>query len=439
MPKRRPQTLLDLDYPGMRHTRLLISPLIRNGLTAFLIICLPLEIPIINSTSVGYAATDSESPSSHPSGTDNQENFQNVSGSAHDEQLSGSSEDGQRGELQISDDKVQESTQVPSSETLPEDVSPQDREKDSEREPEQPIDQKKQEKEEQKPETIVDVLHAGISRSIQGTATWMDSFFGDRRYLSELNQSYIRFRYNVFLEDRSRLYLKPDLQFRMVLPQLREKTHLVFSGAPPEAPEFSAVQSNSESDQISTGEERNLSASVHRTVRETARDSIIMRAGLRLHQGKPGVMLGPRYRILFPLDSWNLRFVEEVVWRSNIGWEAKSTADLERPLPIGLFFRATNEWIWREHVNGYVYAFIFYLGQPINHRRGLEYEWINVFQTKPINELIEVTLRVRYRQQFWRDWLYFEIDPQCRFPRDRSFNATPGILFRLEMILGNYR
>jgi hypothetical protein len=67
----------------------------------------------------------------------------------------------------------------------------------------------------------------------------------------------------------------------------------------------------------------------------------------------------------------------------------------------------------------------------------VEYEWINNFQTYPTNELVEELLVFRYRQRFWRDWLFLEIDPQFRYPRDRSFVFTPGILFRIEMVFGD--
>ncbi len=165
----------------------------------------------------------------------------------------------------------------------------------------------------------------------------------------------------------------------------------------------------------------------------------MQRAGLKLHDQKPVMMLAPRYRLLLPLDIWTFRFVSEVNWTSNVGWASNATFDVERPLPHDLFFRASNSWIWTEHVKGYLYGIIFSVGQPLGPRRGLSYDWVNVFQTRPINELTEVSLRVNYRQQLWRKWIYFDVSPQYRFPRTNSFNGLPGILFRIEMLLGNYR
>lgn len=289
------------------------------------------------------------------------------------------------------------------------------------------------------PDTIVDMVHAGISRGIQGTASWMDSFFGDWRYASELNESYIRFRYNVFLEEAAKMYRKPDLQARFVLPQLREKTHIVLSGTPRETSEFSAVHTNSPYDQITNPDERNVSAALQQTFLKTAKQNFTLRAGAKLHASKPVLIAGPRYRVLFDTHGWGIRFTEEALWTSDTGWEARSIMDLEHPLPAGLFFRTSNQVDWVEDVAGYVYAFSFNIGQPLSARRGIDYEWINVFHTKPVNELVEVSLRIRYRQRLWRDWLFFETAPQYRFPRDRSFKSVPGILFRLDMLFGDYQ
>jgi hypothetical protein len=287
--------------------------------------------------------------------------------------------------------------------------------------------------------TIIDVMHSAIDKRILSTATYFDSFFGNQRYLAELNQSYIRFRYNMFLEHESPMQLRPDLQIRIVLPQLREKTHLEFSGTPKETSITNPTQVPSTIDQFQNPGDKSFTASVAQYLRDTNRVNFVVRAGLQWHQGGPVVILGPRFRMLFPLgDRWNLRFIEEVILRNDRGWQATHTFDLERPLPRNLFFRFTNNWIQTDHIDGFVYTYIFGVAQPLSPKKALEYEWANIFETQPQNALTEVALRIRYRQQIWRKWLYFEVAPQYRFPRDRGFEPTPGILFRLEALFGHY-
>ena len=285
--------------------------------------------------------------------------------------------------------------------------------------------------------TIGDVMYGEISQTILTTATWLDSFFGDRRYNTESNPSYVRFRYNVFPEKGSPLLLKPDLEARLILPQLKEKTHVIIGGTPKEVNQFSAVQSNTTSDPTANTEERGVITGVSYAPRQTPTESFFVRAGMKFSPKGVDPALGPVYRILFPFPSgWSLRFIEDVLWRSKEGWRSSSTIDLERPLR-DLFFRASTEWDHTEHVEGFVYAFSFSLTQPLSSIAALQYSWVNIFQTRPVNELTEIDLRVSYRKRIWRDWLYYEVMPQYRFPRSRAFEATPGILFRLDMLFGN--
>lgn len=285
--------------------------------------------------------------------------------------------------------------------------------------------------------TIMDAVHAELSKTIFTTATWLDSFFGDRRYASELNPSYIRFRYNVFLEKGSALLLKPDLDARLVLPQLKEKAHVVISGTPREENEFSAVQSSTAADRSVITDERGVTTGLQYAARQNPSESFVVRTGLKLSTKRSDLRVGPLYRVLVHFPSgWSLRFIEDTLWRSIEGWKYATTVDLERPLPHNLFFRTSTEWVHTEHVNGFIYAVSFSLSHPLNSNRALQYSWVNVFQTRPVHELTEVALRVSYRKLIWRNWLYYEVMPQYRFPRDRAFEATPGILFRLDMLFG---
>lgn len=312
--------------------------------------------------------------------------------------------------------------------------------------PGQPSSEQKQPEQEapKKPEegaletTIFDILHDWTSKRLLTSATWLDSFFGNQRYLAETNKSYVRFRYNVFLEHESAMLLRPDVQLRVVLPQLKERTHLEFAGTPKETTSLNVTQAPAATDQFVDPGDRNITAGVSQFIRDTNRINFVVRAGLQWHQGGPVVILGPRFRVQFPLDHWTLRFIEEVIVRNDTGWTAKHTFDLERPLSQSLFFRATNDWIQADHMGGFIYDYVFNIAHPLSPKKALEYEWVSIFQTQPVNELTEVDLRIRYRQQIWRRWLYFEVAPQYRFPRDRSFEPTPGILFRLEAMFGHY-
>jgi hypothetical protein len=87
-------------------------------------------------------------------------------------------------------------------------------------------------------------------------------------------------------------------------------------------------------------------------------------------------------------------------------------------------------------VDGFFYYLSFSLRHAFDSTHAVEYQLVNAYQTRPDNELTEVDLRIRYRHSFWRNWLFFEVAPQIRFPRTGNFDVLPGILFRLETFFG---
>ena len=285
-------------------------------------------------------------------------------------------------------------------------------------------------------ELLESELHGEISERLLTTADWLDSFFSDDRYLKEENRSYIRVRYDFFKEEGSRPVFRPAFDIRLALPQLEKKAHVVVSAEPAETLTTTPGPPAATTERVGTTEDRNVTTAVHYTLRATAEQNFLVRSGAQFTHGSPALFIAPRYRYFRPLNTWDFRFTQEAIWNTLTRWQINSVFDFERQLPHELFFRTSVGGSWIETSRGYFYGFNFSLRQPLDAKRALEYEWGNLFQTRPVGELLDVIFRVRYRQSFWREWFFFEIAPQCRFPRDRDYKRTPGILFRLEMFFG---
>ncbi len=283
---------------------------------------------------------------------------------------------------------------------------------------------------------LVDQVHEELSNGLLSTAAWLDSFFGDERYVAEDNRSYVRVLYDAFQEERSQLLLRPAVDLRLVLPQLEKKAHIVFSAEPTESPKDTGTPVTVSGEPAATTEERNFTAALEYFIRSVSRESFIIRAGGQISDGQPVLFVSPRYRSLTPLDPWDFRFTQEATYRTDTAWQTNTRFDLERELPGDLFFRASIDGAWYENRVGYFPNLVFSLRQAIDVSHAVDYEWVNNYQTRPITELTEVALRLRYRHSFWRRWLFVEVAPQIRFPREMDFEGTPGILFRLEMFFG---
>jgi len=284
-------------------------------------------------------------------------------------------------------------------------------------------------------EGLVDRLHGDISRGFLTSAEFLDSFFGDERYEAEVNRSQFKMRFDAFREGSGGMdFRRPNFDFRLVLPQLRHRTHLIISGDPSGEIDSATSPPGTPAAQPT---ERSVTTALRIFPVNTKRSNLSIRAGVKFNNGKLSLMLGPRYRYLVHYGPWDARFTAEELWTTDVGYQSRTRFDLERSLPRGLFFRTSLEGVWTENVKGYPYALSFLLQQPLDRNRALQYEWVNSFQTRPTDLLTEELFVFRYRQRFWRDWLFLEIAPQVRFPRASHFAYTPGILFRLEMIFGD--
>lgn len=298
--------------------------------------------------------------------------------------------------------------------------------------------------------TVADTIHAGISKGILASATWLDSFFYDPRYAAEENRTRTIVRFEAFDEEDARVSFKTRVQIKLVLPQLKNKAHLVLAGDPDEQTEEQTAAGVTTVSRPEQSTDRSLSSSLGYFFKSDEKRNISARMGVRYRHGHIVTFVRPHYRVLYKLEPWSLRFTQEVPYWTDVGWEALTAVDLEREFTNKLFFRSSLVGHWYDDIHGYFYSTVFSLVQPLSPRRALHYDLNIDFRTRPVHvlqetefsaryrRLSEIKFSVRYRQLLWKDWLYVDIAPQMRFPRNRGFDLVPGILFRIEMFFGKY-
>ena len=284
--------------------------------------------------------------------------------------------------------------------------------------------------------TFLDKIQAGITKDILRSARWLDSFFYDPRYATEENKTRAVIRYEGFIENHAHWVFDAKVKLVLVLPQLKNKANLVIAGDPDEYNPGLSGQGTLTSQAPTENKNRNATAALGYQIKANERRNISAKIGIRYRNGSIVSFIRPHYRRLYNLDSWDLRFTQEFPYWTDTKWSSSTTIDLERPLGETFFFRASLNGSWYEKMPGYYYGLGFSLSQPLSTTSALSYELGASFQTGAHDVLQTIVAATRYRQRFWRDWMYFDITPQVRFPRDRRFNPVPGILFGLEMRFG---
>ena len=166
----------------------------------------------------------------------------------------------------------------------------------------------------------------------------------------------------------------------------------------------------------------------------TDNKNISLTSGVKL--GNRELFFGPRYRHTFNFDTWQLRFIQRVRWFTDKGWEATTRLDYERLISDKLFFRHTIDGRWREEDDGYRYSITPALIQKLTKKKAIEYQLNNQFETRPNHRLDNSVVKIRLRQQIYRDWLFLETNPQLAFYNDDDFDPEPGITVLLEVVFG---
>lgn len=274
----------------------------------------------------------------------------------------------------------------------------------------------------------VDSSHEYATNRAQALAQWMDDFFGAQVRDAERADSFVR---AILIDDwDQRDGHDPKLRLRgqLSLPKISERVDLIFSGE--------------EAEQTLTEEERAQENDVG--VRFNVRDGKRTRvdATLSLRAG-PAILPGVRLRYQQPItdNSW-ARFTQRFQYHSSDGYRSLTNFDLNRAIGEQsllrwggrLRYREDKEfWDWN---TGLTYRHWF--GDHEDFPSAVEYYIAMSGRNEP--EVFSTNYRVGmlYRKQFFRRFLYYEIEPNYNWRRDtfeQRREGVLGIVFRLEVML----
>ena len=276
--------------------------------------------------------------------------------------------------------------------------------------------------------TAADVLQRNISKNINNAAQWIDSFFDNERFIAEDATTKLRLSQSVFLEHDDSPEYKTKVNLSIDIPKTKKRLRVFVASEDDtnKTPDtlFNRIESSDESS----------AAGVQYFSKASKKQNLSLTAGIKLDSIE--FFIGPRYRRTFKLDNWNLRFTQRLRRLSSKGWEATTRFDFERLLSKKLFFRHTLDGRWREEDEGYRYEVRPSIIQQLHSKKAIEYQWNTLFKTRPNHRLDSSVFLVRYRRNFKRKWLFYEINPQIALRNDEDFEPKAGITFQIEVMFG---
>ncbi len=291
--------------------------------------------------------------------------------------------------------------------------------------------QKQRDVSEEKITEFIDNAHSMVSAGVVSTAKWIDAFFASERYDDEENKTSLLLRFTEFVDEDGEDF-KARARVRLRTPNLNKRLRLFFVGE--EGDVDPGLDAAEKFEQVFEGTDKDsITAGLLYRYRESVRKNIRLKTGLRFRDGRIVSFVEPRFRWRENFTAWNFYFTQKAGWFSDNGWNAKTRFDLERPLSEYHLIRFALEGNWYEDLEGYFYQTDVQYTHLLGPDKGLSYQWHNAFFMDSDSVLNATVLRLVYRQKVWRDWLSLEIVPQMNYPREKDFEARPGLFVRFEI------
>ena len=262
-------------------------------------------------------------------------------------------------------------------------------------------------------------------------ALWFDNFFSTDRLFDEgVAGTYVRWRNDFTYDEEEYFKFKMRLNLSVVLPGFKDRLRLTFQGEEDEDLRDIAP---------GNGDTTSDSLGLQLDIKENARSKFNVKLNL-----SPRIRF--RYRYTYPIyQDITLRLTQEVQWKDGTN-SARARFDFEQALRSDLLFRASTEARVSEEYDGVDWLQAFVLYRWLNKKSSLAYESSVNGITEPMSKTTNYRIGVRFRKNFHREWLFYEIAPEITWPitldQQREMIITDRrskwqIFFRLEMHFGN--
>ncbi len=299
----------------------------------------------------------------------------------------------------------------------------------------------------------IDERQRKLSTHVSTTAEWMDSFFDNEIKIEEYNKSRIKLSLKGAIEEGRGFESNVGTGLRFVLPGLEQRVSVALSGATDEEG-ATAVDSNPDERKVNapSGDKEGFNAALRYMLFDELLTNLRLDGGLRFHGFNIEPFSGIRFRRTFPLHLWEIRFTQRAYWYGDTGVEINSQLDLDRKIAGTNLLRFTPKVSWYKKKQGLFYGMTATYFQHLNENHAFQYKTFIKFVTHPDdvapngenrssdsserNVVDDGGLEVIYRHRLHKHWLYGEAAIWARFPRDRDYERTLGLYYKIDVFFG---
>ncbi len=291
----------------------------------------------------------------------------------------------------------------------------------------------------------LDHTHDVLSTNVCATAVWFDRFFSDVRDEEENADRFIRLVNSFEWVENEGIDFRLKVRARIELPRFKkfgQSLSLIFTGEDEDEvnnvfPEAEQIIEDNPTTRSETRDKRSLS--LLWDVKNDSRSAFSIGTSIRL-RSRLQPLLNLRYRYTHGIDSDHLiRATQNVFWEQDEGFGERTRLDYEMLLKPESLLRWSASGMYSEKSEGFEWGLGASLFRHLSPKSSVSFDWTTTGDTRPSSEINQHRLGLRYRRNFYRPWLFFEIEPAAFWPIEDDLRLNWGIAFRLEVQLGRKR
>lgn len=293
-----------------------------------------------------------------------------------------------------------------------------------------------------KTRNVADQSQQNITNRLFRFSSYVDNFYSTPEFENENKQSRMRVSFANTIQRHENPSYKPRLNLSLALPNTQQRLKLRLQS-------ISDNELADETNEESPGES-NIIDSVAKNSFSTALGIVLLANKYADIQSDIGVKLRTppnpfsklRIRRSFHFYAWELRLTETFLWQKSDGKSATSRMNIEYPINEKYFFRtSTRLTYWDE--DSYISALqaftIFEQKSPLSviaYSIGANGQNENDTHDLKHSQVNNYWAELRYRKNFYKDWLFYETNPGLIFPKSNDYHLQPRLTVKLEAIYG---
>jgi hypothetical protein len=265
-----------------------------------------------------------------------------------------------------------------------------------------------------RPESWLDRSHSYLSRRLCEPAAWFDGFFGDPRSFEETPVgTFVRLRSSLQWDASEGWGVGLGIRANVLLPRVSERVRLLIA-------RDDVDDGFQDSDSFARRDERTR-LGLRFIAAEDNRSQFDIDGTIGVSGGGLNPRVRGRYRYVHGLSATTLaRATQSIFWERDEGFGTRSRLDWEWLPSRDRLVRWTGRGTFSEASEGVDWETSWIGFQQLNSRTAVRLEAGAFGYTRPEFEVEEYFVAFRFRRQFLRSWLFYELQPEYAWPLDED-------------------